>query len=465
MSPEILLRILLARRWTLIGIPLVALVLAGLFVLISPRSYMASTDLIVDGKGSDPVSGEAVPVRTMAGYLGTQAEIIRSRNVALKVVDELKLADNIDLVREQKLAAITDPDRRRQRLASYLIAGLDVTPKRDSSILSIAFNSSDPARSAQIANSFAQAYIQTNLELRIEPAKQITRWYDQQLADLRASLVDRQNALSTYQEKHNIVVTSDRLDLESAKLAELSSMLIAAQGERVTNTTRDQAALESPQVQRISNELVQAQAKLDDLATKVGENHPQYRQTLGEVDSLKRQLGQAMNMISGSLRSSVEQAKVREAQLEAELVAQKERVLQLSRNRNELGLLQQEVQTAQAAYDAALARATQTKLESQIALTDIAVLNPATVPSRPTSPRTAMILVLALMAGALLAISICLGWEWLDRRVRDRRDLEVDLGLPVLATIPAAPVTPSRNPGRLARLNSWRSSRTDEVMA
>lgn len=465
MSPDILLRILLARRWTLIGIPLVALLLAGLFVLVSPRSYMATTDLIVDGKGSDPISGEAAPVRTMAGYLGTQAEIIRSRNVALKVVDELKLTENVDLAREQKLAAISEPERRRQRLASYLIDNLTVTPKRDSSILSIAFSGSDPALSAQIANAFAQAYIETNLELRIDPAKQVTRWYDQQLAGLRTSLVDKQNALSSYQEKHNIVVTTDRLDLESAKLAELSSMLIAAQGERVTNTTREQAAMDSPQVQRISNELVQAQGKLDDLATKVGENHPQYRQMLGEVESLKRQLGQAMNMISGSLRSTVEQAKVREAQLEAELAAQKERVLQLSRSRNELGLLQQEVQTAQAAYDAALARATQTKLESQIALTDIAVLNPATAPSRPTSPRTAMILVLALLAGALLAVSIALGWEWLDRRVRDRRDLEIDLGLPVLAVIPTAQATYSSKPKGLSRLSSWRSSRTNEVMA
>jgi chain length determinant protein EpsF len=401
----------------------------------------------------------------MAGYLGTQAEIIRSRNVALKVVDDLKLVDNTDLIREQNLAAISEPERRRQRLASYLIDGLTVTPKRDSSILSIAFSSSDPMLSAAIANSFAQAYIQTNLELRIEPAKQVTRWYDQQLAGLRASLVEKQNALSSYQEKHNIVVTSDRLDLESAKLAELSSMLIAAQSERASSTSRDQAALESPQVQRISNELVQAQAKLDDLGTKVGENHPQYRQMLGEVDSLKRQLSQAMGMISGSLRSSIEQAKVRETQLEAELAAQKERVLQLSRNRNELTLLQQEAQTAQAAYDAALARATQTKLESQIALTDIAVLNPALPSSRPTSPRTAMTLVLALLTGVLLAVSISLGWEWLDRRVRAPRDLDVDLGLPVLAAIPAAHASYTSKPGRLARLSSWRSSRTNEVMA
>jgi polysaccharide biosynthesis transport protein len=462
MSPEILLRILLARRWTLIGIPLAAVILAGLLVMITPRSYTAATDLIVDGKGSDPVSGEAVPVRTMAGYLGTQAEIIRSRNVALKVVDELKLAEDVDLARELELASISDSNRRRQRLASYLISGLTVTPKRDSSILSIAFSGRDPALATRIANAFAQAYIQTNLELRIEPAKQITRWYDQQLAGLRTSLIEKQNALSAYQEKHNIVVTTDRLDLESAKLAELSSMLIAAQGELTTNTTRDQAAMQSPQVQRISAELVQAEAKLADLGTKVGENHPQYRQMQSEVESLRRQLGQAMSMISGSLRSAIEQARVREAQLEAELKAQKERVLQLSRNRNELGLLQQEVQTAQAAYDAALARATQTKLESQIALTDIAVLNPATTPSRPTSPRAAMTLVLAALAGILMALTVSLGLEWLDRRVRDPRDLEVDLGLPVLAAIPAVSVYQTNGSKGLARLAGWRAK---EVMA
>ncbi|MFO1388214.1 chain length determinant protein EpsF [Cellvibrio sp.] len=442
-----LLRILYARRLLVGGITLAVLALALAITLLTPKLYMATTNLIIDGKGQDPISGQTMPARLMAGYMATQAEVIRSRNVASKVIQQLKLGSSEDVARQLHLP--DDQSERRKALLGYLDKGLVVDTERDSNLVNISFKAKNPALAAQIADAFAQAYINTNLELRIEPAKQTTRWYDQQLAAMRNSLVEKQNALSAYQEKHDILVTSDRLDLESAKLAELSSMLIAAQNERLNNTTRNNQlsgkrgalpaeALDNPQVQRISAELAQAQARLSDLLTRVGENHPQYRQAQGEVDSLSQQLGQALRFINGSVRSSVELAESREEQLKAELAAQKDRVLQLSRNRNELSLLKQEVDNSQAAYDAALARATQTKLESQVALTDVSILNTATVPTRATTPRTSMNLVLGVLTGVLLGLAVALCREWMDRRVRSSNDLEQALGLPVLASIPAA---------------------------
>ncbi len=452
-----LLRILWARRMIIAGTALAVIALTILLTLLTPKLYLASTDLIVDGKAQDPISGQATATRVMAGYLVTQAEIIRSRNVANKVIDQSKLMSNTILARELKLP--DEEPSRRKALINYLNKGLVVDSERESNVLNIGFNAHNPALAAQIADAFAQAYIQTNLDLRIEPAKQITRWYDQQLASLRTSLIEKQNALSAYQEKHDILVTPDRLDLESAKLAELSSMLIAAQNERLNNTTRNNQitgtrgalpaqALDNPQVQRLSSELAQAQARLSDLLTRVGENHPQYRQTQGEVESLNAQLAQALRFINGSVRSSVELSQSREQQLKAELAAQKERVLQFSRNRNELTLLQQEVDNAQAAYDAALARATQTKLESQVALTDISILNTAIAPTRPTTPRTLMNLVLGTLAGLLLGIAAALSREWMDRRVRNTQDLEQGLGLPVLAYLPPVQNRPSFSSNR-----------------
>jgi uncharacterized protein involved in exopolysaccharide biosynthesis len=168
----------------------------------------------------------------------------------------------------------------------------------------------------------------------------------------------------------------------------------------------------------------------------VGENHPQYRQALSDVESIKSQLQQAVRSVTGSLKSSLELSQSREEQLAAELAAQKERVLQLSRTRNELNLLKQEVDNAQTTYDQALGRSTKTKLESRIAQTDIALLNPAEVPGRPSSPKSSMNLVLALVAGLLFGSALALGQEWFDRRVRSAADLEHGLGLPVLAYLP-----------------------------
>lgn len=434
-----LLWILWARRWVVAIIAGSAFLASLAFTLATPKFYTATTDLIVDGKGQDPVSGLANTARTMAGYLGTQTEVIRSRSVAEKVVEQQQLLSNAELVRKLKLKG--DEQANKERLIGYIGDGLDVNSRRDSNVISVSFKAHNSALAAQIANGIAQAYLDTNLDLRIEPARQITRWYDQQLAALRNNLVEKQNALSAYQEQHGILVSSDRLDLESAKLSELSSMLIAAQGERLNSTSRNEVsrngaqAMDNPQVQKISGDLAQAQAKLSDLGNTVGENHPQYRQAQGEVDALKQQLAQVLRLIGGSLRSSVQLSQNREAQLQAELAAQKERVMQLSRNRNDLTLLKQEVDNAQAAYDAALARASQTRLESQVALTDISILNTAI--AGQTTHKMIMILLLGSLTGLLLGVAVALCWEWADRRVRNRHDLETGLGLPVLACVPA----------------------------
>lgn len=440
--------ILLARKWTIIIATLAATLAAVVIVLITPKSYTASTDLLVDGRGLDPVSGQFQPARMTSAYIATQADIIRSRNVAAKVIEQLDLHQSPAMIEAASLSGDHALDQRR--IFGFLGKGLIVVPKRDSSVLSIAFQAQNPQLAAQLADAFAQAYIFTNLELRIEPAKQTTRWYNQQLTSLRNELIEKQNALSNYQEKHNIIASSDRLDLESSKLNELSSMLTAVQSERlnsqsrsdqITNTKRGQLetrALDNPQVQKLATDLAQAQARLSELATQVGENHPQYRQAASEVDALKKQMNRMLELISGSLRSSVELSQAREDQLKAELAAQKELVLQLSRSRNELTLLKQEADNAQAAYDAALARTAQTRLESQIAATDVAILNNALVPSSPTSPKPMLTLLLAVLLGLMSGIAIALGSEWLDPRIRTIADLEQGLGLPVLAVMPGS---------------------------
>jgi chain length determinant protein EpsF len=447
MNMNTLIAILLARKWAIIVTTCVAIIAAILLGLLTPKSYTASTDLLVDGRGLDPISGQSQPTRLTGPYIATQADIIRSRNVATKVIEQLGLQNSPAMIQAAKLSGA--PALDQLRMLGFLAQGLIVIPKRDSTVLTIAFKSTDPKLAAQLADAFAQAYMYTNLELRTEPAKQTTLWYNQQLTGLRTELIEKQNALSNYQEEHSILASSDRLDLESTKLAELSSMLIAVQNERlnsqsrsdqIANTKRgllETRALDNPQVQKLATDLAQAQARLTDLATQVGENHPQYRQALGEVDVLKKQMNRMLELISGSLQSSVELSQAREDQLKAELSGQKELVLQLSRNRNELTLLKQEADNAQSAYDAALARTAQTRLESQIAATDVAVLNSAVVPSHPTSPKPVMTIVLACIAGLLFGVAIALCREWLDQRIRSVMDLEQGLGLTVLAYIPA----------------------------
>ncbi len=444
MTINSLLAILFARKWVILITTGVALCLAVAANLLTPRTFTGITELIVDGRGMDPISGQLQPARLMTGYIATQADIIRSRTVINKVIDQIG---------QQKLLAATglpvmpDEESNRRQLQAFLGQGLEVLPKRDSNVLSIAFKSKDPVLAADVANAFAQAYMYTNLEMRIEPARQTSEWYKAQLTSLRTDLTDRQNKLSAYREEHKIIASPDRLDLESTRLSELSTQLMAAQTERINSQNRrdqiatqkidpESRAMDNPQVQQLAGELARAEATLRDLGNQVGENHPHYAQARTEVAQLKQQLKRLLELISGSLRSSVELSKAREEQIQKELAAQKELVLQLNRHKNELALFQQEVDNAQAAYDSALARSAQTHLESQISTTDIAVLNPAIAPNNPTPSKLAITLILALVGGVLAGVAAVLVWEWLDQRIRTNADIESDLDLPLLTCIP-----------------------------
>ena len=216
MNLNTLMGILLARKWAIIASCALALLAAAILILLTPKSYTASIDLLVDSRGLDPISGQSQPARMTGAYLATQSDIIRSRNVAGKVIDQLALGSSPAMIKAAKLTG--EPERDQRRMLSFLAKGLIVVPKRDSSVLSIAFKAQDPQLAAQIADAYAEAYMYTNLELRIEPAKQTTQWYNQQLTGMRQELIEKQEIVQRgHQARHaepaRRVVAAPRRDI------------------------------------------------------------------------------------------------------------------------------------------------------------------------------------------------------------------------------------------------------------
>jgi chain length determinant protein EpsF len=313
-------------------------------------------------------------------------------------------------------------------------------------VLSISFSGQDPAFSAAVANAFAQAYIDTNLELKIEPAKQYANWFAGQSKSLREGLEKAQSRLSEFQQETGIVNTDERLDIESARLAELSSQLTAIQAQRSDSSSRQaQVGLSQietlPEVQQnsliigLKSELARGEARMTDASQRFGRNHPEYQRAQGEVESLRSKLESEMKKVASTLGTSNRVNVQREAEVKASLAAQKDKVLELKKQRDDLAVLQREVESAQRAYDAVAQRFTQTSLESQTTQTNIVVLTPAIEPLEHSSPNLLLNTLVAIFLGALLAVGTVLLLELLDQRVRGDDDLQQLLGVPVLGLI------------------------------
>lgn len=430
--------LILKARKALIAVSLILTVLiVGIVSMLMPKVYTATASLVVNVQGGDPVTGVAMPTQLIPGYLATQVDIISSHSVALKVVDRLKLASAEPSAKDRTGEPVT-----RDALANRLLKDLDVQPSRESSVLYVTYKSRDPQTAARVANAFVQAYTETNLELKTQPARETAAWFDEQLDELRNNLAEAQTRLSKYRQSRGIVSLDDRLDNENARLTELSTQLVAAQAQafasqsqQSTSSSSSPSVVNNQLIQNLKAELARAEAKLGNLAERVGKNYPEYQRVEAEVASLRSQLNSEIGVTRQSLNNSMSAARQQEGALRAALAEQKTRVLNLNAERDGGAVLAREVEGAQKLYDQALQRYGQTRMEGHAGQTEIAVLSAAVVPTSPASPRLRLNLALAVALGTLLGIGLALLREMTDRRVRSAYDLVAVLGAPVLGVL------------------------------
>jgi chain length determinant protein EpsF len=432
-------------RWGLaLGVFLFVVALSLTVGLLSKKLYTATATVVADTK-ADPIAGVSVITPVSTGYIATQVDIISSQRVAERVVKILKwdqLPENIHDWQD----ATGGRGSPTTWLAIKLQKMVAVTPSRDSSVIEIAMSWTDPKNAALLANTFAQAYIDTGVELEADPAKQYATWFDERSRALRLDLQAKQKRLADFQAQTGIVLSTDgRLDIENARLAELSSQLVAIQAQRQDSQSRQHQAgasdtipevLQSPVIAGLKSELARSEAKLQDISTNLGKNHPDYKTTSGEIAGLKARIADETSKIVASLGNTTQVMMRRESDIRAALEAQKKRMLDLTQQRDEVAVLQDDVVTAQKTLDAVTQRLAQSNLESQTQQTNVVVLSPAIEPLFKSSPRYSLNLLMGMILGSILSVGLSVFLDLRDRRVREDAELGQLIGAPILGSAP-----------------------------
>jgi uncharacterized protein involved in exopolysaccharide biosynthesis len=376
MSYRLLILILRSRFRLILFTLLVTVATAATITSFQSNLYIAETSLVLSFQSDDPFDQKAVPVQLSASYLATQLDILRSRKVALRVVDILRLEED-PAIKESFQLANSDGLILRDWVADALMSSFVVEPLRDSRVINLGFESGNPDRAAQIVNAFAQAYIDTTLELTMEPASRSADWFDSQLKVLRLRVEQAQAKLTDFQQVNGIVALDDRLDIETSRLNEMSKNLVAAQGETANARSR-----------------------------QLGENHPELKRAIQREQSSK-----------------------------AALEKQKAQILELKKQRDAADSLAREVEVEQQNYKATLESYYQTRLKSQFNETDIAILSPAIPPQSPSSPNVVLNLLSAVFLGLSLGVVLAIVLEMTNRRLRSDEDVTEFLNTEVLATV------------------------------
>lgn len=454
------LSICLARWKISVAIFLAVVVLTLGVSLLLPKKYTATASVVVDVK-PDPLSAMMFSGAPNPSMIATQIDVITSDRVAYKVVRNLKLADNPQ-IREQWKQETNGEGSIEQWLGESFQKSLEVKPSRESNVITVSYKAADPRFAAGLANAFVQAYLETNLELRVEPAKQYAGFFESRAKESRDAVEKAQARLSEFQRDKGIIASDERLDVENTRLNELSSQLVGLQavasdsGSRQTASKgsggdRMQEVLGNPLIAGLKSDQARMEARLEELNSKLGISHPQVVEIKANLAELNKRIAEETVKVSSSigLANTINQQRV--AELRNSLELQRTKVLQMKAVRDEGSVLLRDVENAQRTYDQILQRLNQTTLESQANQSSVSILTQAVPPMQPTSPRVLLNMAMAVFVGTLLGLGVALALELFNRRVRTADDVVQAVGLPIIGVLQAP--TAKRLFGRVATAN------------
>jgi polysaccharide biosynthesis transport protein len=437
-----LLKVILAR-WKIV---LLVFILAGAIgVAVAyqlPTSYSANAVVMIESK-ADPVAGVA---QIMApNFLTTQVDVIKSTRVSNKVITALKLQENPTL--RAQFSESAAQGTYEEWLSRLLQKNLVAEPGRGSNVVRITYTSSDARFSALMANAFVAAYLDAVLEMRIEPAKRYSSFFDDRSKALRENLEKSQAKLSEFQKTKGVVTTDERQDIELAKLNELQGQLLQVQAQAIESSSRQtqsqqaadrtQEVLNNGLITGIRQEIIKQETKLLELTTRLGDNHPQVIETRNGLADLRQKVESETRRITSSVGVSNTINRQRESDIRAALEAQRAKVLRMRQTRDEISVMVRDVEAAQRAYDGVQQRFNQSSLESQNQQSNISVLNQAEIPNETKSQIFMKNAAKALIAALGLALLSGLIKEFFDRRVRSLEDISSIVELQVIGIMPA----------------------------
>jgi succinoglycan biosynthesis transport protein ExoP len=425
-------------RWRLeILIFATVVLLVGIWTAMSPKGYSAQASLLFDDRSIEPGQSTQAQQDTTAALMSTVADVIQSDSLAADVSRRLQF-DQSPAYIDRWRAATRGATDINAWIGRSLRSGLDVLPDKGSRVLTIQYTSVDPALSAEVANGFAQSYVEARLKSRTDPARTYAQWYRDRTQDVRSKLEQAQSKLSAFQ-KQTGIVDSETFNAENNRLTALASELAAAEGSAADSGARaGTSASQSPEVQGsgvvqgLRAQIAQKTAALSEMSAQLGPNHPDRIAASAELEALRSKLSAEIGNATSSIEVASHSANAKEADLRQRVDAQRARMLSLSNAQNQFSVLQHDVDSARAAYDAVNMKLGDMRLQSEAPTTNVTQLDKAVAPSFPAKPNIPLRILLSVVLGSMLAIGATLGLEIWRPLVRSESSLATWTGAPVI---------------------------------
>lgn len=469
-------RAIMLRKWSILALTLLVGIAAAFVVSQLEPVYRSSAVMLIEANRAKITRIEEVYTDVQGtGALQTQVGVLKSRNIAERVIDGLKLTHHPEFDPRQakpsvvfqwltdKLPAVAavigvSPERQtwdetsaREAVVRSFGRALSVEPVRLSQLIKLSFEAKDRDLAAAVANAVASAYIEQEMETRTTVTKDAGQWINQRMVELKAKLDTSEKALQTYREREGMIDSKSVSAGSSGKqMEELTNKLVEARVRRseieesynqakagaASNYGSVPVVVRSPGVLKAREVESEAEKKLAEMAQRYGPKHPKYSAADSDLTAARENTKKQIQTIVDSVVKEYTAAKATEKTIEDALAQSKGAIQALNRKEIQLGVLERDAATNRQLFETFLSRyketaATSDSRQPTARLVDTAI--PADVPLWPKKTRIVSVAAgLAMLAGILVALLL----KRLDNTVKTRDDVEYKLRQPLLAALP-----------------------------
>jgi capsular exopolysaccharide synthesis family protein len=447
-------RVVSEWRWLILGMVVTAVAGSIIVTLLTTPLYRASAVLELNPPQVEVVEDDSQERFRGAGdqftFLSTQYGLLKSRNLAERVAQELNLASNPEVVSQEG-----DRATRQKIAAGVLVGNFSVKPVPESRLVEISFSSPSPTLAAQITNSFADNFINSNLERRYESSSYARDFLQRQIAKVKTELERSERQLVGYAQQQGIINTAgaekgsggDTNSLQGASLVALNQALAEAQTRRIAaeQKFRQARAVGDPAEVTSSTALMRQQlaglqAEYEEKLTSFKPDYPDMVKLRSRIEALQQQIrkeaGTVAGARSGSLQAEYQAALAAERSIEARVNQLRGSVLNLRGRSIEYNILQREVDTNRTIYEGLLERYKKIGVAGGIGTNLVSVVDRAEVPGGPYKPNLILNLLMGLGLGLVLGVAAALALEFINDTVKNPDDVRDKLRLASLGVIP-----------------------------
>lgn len=460
---------ILWRRWKVVAaIPLGLICAALIYILMVPTLYTATSTVLVDPRRANVVDTS----QTVLSNFGTddatiesQTLLIQSVAILQRVVERLKLTADPEFI---PTPGLLDPIKRlfssrgpadgaspedaaKARSVEILQKRMKVTRQGTTFLVDINVSSEEPRKAATIANAIADSYFEEQVRAKYDATKIAASWLNSQIDGLKSRVVTSEQAVQDFRSANNLAV-SQGVTVNDQQITDLNNKLIAARVQTAEARAKyDQvqdlaksggdpgginAAITSDMITKLRTQYADIAKNEADLSSKYGARHPLVANVRAQLQDTQRLINEEIRRILDSTQHDYDIARSRETSLQQSL-DQLQGVSNLSGQAQvRLHELQREAEANRTLYESYLARYKETSAQESLEMPDSRVVTRASIPIRPSSPKTMLILGLALMLGLGAGSVLAFLADYLDRRIKTLEQAESVSGVPALAAIP-----------------------------